>query len=744
MRKRLALLAGTLASAGAVAAPPLPDVPRPDDTPSTKSAPLTAAEEARRDALTRYGVGLIRARNDQIATAAKQFEAAAKQTPDAAAPQKELAKLYAELGREPAAARAGEKALTADPNDLDTARLLGRLYADARRWPDAVRVFKLAAASKELTDPVSKLVVLKDLAKAADAADDPVAASARTDALAVLKEHRAKFLQPDLFTIDQLERERARLYEGLGNALVRKKEYPAAVAAFEAARDLYADPKGANDPAGVARLHWHLSGVRLAENEPAKALAELEKYLAFKPAGFEPYERLVRVMKQLKLGDDLPATLAEYADADRKNLAPQWLAAAEQMAKQPAKADELFRKLAAKGTTADEYRVLATAYRDADRPKELLDLLDRAYKAARPPEGKTEKDDPPPANPDAVGRARLLTDAVRRLNPSFTKRLVEQAKGEGNADRHADTLELLLGLAERDGELKEMAAALEVSASRRKEDVQLRLLTVSAYTRLKEWHKLTGLCEGLSDAGLKGTYIGIKAAGAVASAELGRKEEALKTLQSLTETPYTQTERVVVLNILGDYAAALKECDAALTNDKLTARERRALMTRKAITLNYLAKYAEAEDIWREMLDDDPDNVAVLNNLGYELADQNRKLEEAEALLRRAVELDRWERGRRGDPDAESGGYADSLGWVLFRRGKLKDARGLLEKAVASPESADDGIVWDHLGDCAFRQGDKKRAGEAWRQAAKLYEKSHTGREFGRLDEVKAKVKLAE
>lgn len=745
--RRLAILAGSLALSGASAAPPVFDIP-PSADPVVKAPPLSAEEEARRDALTRYGIGLLRARHDQIATAAKQFEIAAKQQPTAAAPQKELAKLYAELGREPAAAAAGEKALAADPHDLETARLLGRLYADAKRFKDAVRVFKLAAASKELTDPLPRLVVMKDLARAADAANDAsTAASARTDALAVLKESRVKFLHPDVFTVTELERERLRLYEGLGAALVRKSEFASAVAAFETARDLAADAKGANDPAAVARLHWNLSGVRLAEGQPAKALTELEKYLAFQPAAFEPYERYVQVMKQLKRGGELPQKLDTLADANPKNLAPQWLAAAEAMTRQPATAHGSFRKLTEKGTTPDEYRVMVTAYRDAGEPKELLDLLDRAYKAVRPDGGEDPKPDTK-VNPDAVVRSRLFTQAVRQLKPAFTARLIAQASADLTLGtvRHTDTLELLYGLAERDNEMGTLADVMERSAGKRAKDVRLKNLTVGAYAHIRDWDAIIKRSKQWSEADAGRFYPHILAQAAVANAELGRKQDALKALkqQDLGNTPNVQSIRVRVLNILGEHGDALKVCDDGLSNDKLSANEQRTLLISKATTLNYLRKYAEAETIWRELLDANPDDVSALNNLGYELGDQNRKLEEAEALMRRAVEVDKWERTRAGDPDAENGGYLDSLGWVLFRRGKLKEARELLEKAVASPDATGDGIVWDHLGDVAFRQGEKKRAAEAWKKAAELYRGSHTGREKGRLDEVKRKVQLAE
>lgn len=743
---RLALLAGSVALSGAVAAPPASDVPTVPEPPVVKSAPLSADEEARRDSLTRFGIGLIRARHDQIATAARQQEAAAKKQPNAAAPQKELAKLYAELGREPAAAAAGEKVLAADPNDLDTATLLGRLYADARRYADAVRVLKLAAASKELTSPVSKLVVLKDLARAADAALDPAtAATARTDALALLKEHRVKFLHPDLLTVAELERERLRLYEGLGVALLRKSDFAAAVAAFENARDLAADPKGANDPAAVARLHWNLSGVREAEGQPAKALAELEKYLAYKPAAFEPYERFVQLMKQLKREGELPRKLAELADANPKNLAPQWLAAAIAMPTDPATAHELFRKLAEKGTTPDEYRVLAVAYRDANQPKDLLDLLDRQYKAVRP-DGSEEPKPDAKVNPDAVVRSRLLTTAVRQLRPTFTAKLITQASADLTAGtvRHTDTLELLAGLAHRDGEVAAVADVLRGSAGRRAKDYRMKWLTVQAYTHLRRWERIIDESDHLSRVDGGRFYPDIVAQAAFAHAELGRKREALAVLKELGDTPLTAVRRAGVLNVLGDHAEALAECDGGLANEKLTPNEQRSLLLARATTLNHLRKYAEAEAIWRELLEINPDDATVLNNLGYELADQNRKLDEAEALLRRAVVMDKWERGRQGDPDAESGGYLDSLAWALFRRGKLKDARDLLEKAVTSPDANADGIVWDHLGDVAFRQDDKKRATEAWKKAAELYRGSHTGRDKGRLDEVKVKLKLAE
>jgi hypothetical protein len=51
--------------------------------------------------------------------------------------------------------------------------------------------------------------------------------------------------------------------------------------------------------------------------------------------------------------------------------------------------------------------------------------------------------------------------------------------------------------------------------------------------------------------------------------------------------------------------------------------------------------------------------------------------------------------------------------------------------------------VWDHLGDVRFRLGDTAAARRAWEKAAELYTDSHTGRQQGRLAEVRRKLKQA-
>src|SRR5205823_7522914 len=115
----------------------------------------------------------------------------------------------------------------------------------------------------------------------------------------------------------------------------------------------------------------------------------------------------------------------------------------------------------------------------------------------------------------------------------------------------------------------------------------------------------------------------------------------------------------------------------------------------------------------------------VHNALGYHLADQGRKLDEAERLVRRALELDRVEKRQKKEmlaAEEENAAFLDSLGWVLFRKGRLTEARDWLKKSCALPDGAGDPAVWDHLGDVYARLGSTSEAKAAWEKARSWYD----------------------
>jgi tetratricopeptide (TPR) repeat protein len=119
--------------------------------------------------------------------------------------------------------------------------------------------------------------------------------------------------------------------------------------------------------------------------------------------------------------------------------------------------------------------------------------------------------------------------------------------------------------------------------------------------------------------------------------------------------------------------------------------------------------YAKGEAELELLLERNPDEPGVNNDLGYLYADQGKNLEKAESMIRKALVE---------DPD--SAAYLDSLGWVLFKRGKVKEAVEPLERAVkllAETPGSGDATIFEHLGDVYFQLQETARAKAAWKTA---------------------------
>src|SRR5205823_3277347 len=149
---------------------------------------------------------------------------------------------------------------------------------------------------------------------------------------------------------------------------------------------------------------------------------------------------------------------------------------------------------------------------------------------------------------------------------------------------------------------------------------------------------------------------------------------------------------------------------------------------RMSLVMAYSAarKYDESEQELQRVLEADPDDATANNDLGYQWAERSKNMPEAEKLIRRALRLDNEQRNSGPkvgtDADKDNAAYIDSLGWVLFRRGLLDEARSELEKAAALPGGLDDPTVWDHLGDVYFKLELKAKAAAAWQESIRLYD----------------------
>ncbi len=112
---------------------------------------------------------------------------------------------------------------------------------------------------------------------------------------------------------------------------------------------------------------------------------------------------------------------------------------------------------------------------------------------------------------------------------------------------------------------------------------------------------------------------------------------------------------------------------------------------------------AAMEGDLRAIIKIDPKNATALNALGYTLADQTTRYQEALDLISQALAL---------EPDEPA--ILDSMGWVLFRLGRLDES---LEYLLRAYTEFNDAEVAAHLAEVLWARGDTEAARNIWQDA---------------------------
>jgi tetratricopeptide (TPR) repeat protein len=122
-----------------------------------------------------------------------------------------------------------------------------------------------------------------------------------------------------------------------------------------------------------------------------------------------------------------------------------------------------------------------------------------------------------------------------------------------------------------------------------------------------------------------------------------------------------------------------------------------------------LAEKIERPDILesslRKLIEIRPEHAHAYNALGYSFADRNERLPEAQELIEKALKL---------APDDSF--IIDSMGWVLYRRGRLKDSLTYLRRAYAGRPDPE---IAAHLGEVLWALGEHSEAERVWGDASK-------------------------
>lgn len=214
----------------------------------------------------------------------------------------------------------------------------------------------------------------------------------------------------------------------------------------------------------------------------------------------------------------------------------------------------------------------------------------------------------------------------------------------------------------------------------------------------------------------------------------GKYDQALKLVNNLLKAQDHWLERQLkgwVLREAGKYDDAAKVYEDVIervTKDTdLDPEEKEVYLERYRYTLSNvfvdMGKIDLASEQLQQLLAKKPDDPGYNNDLGYIWADNNMKLDEAEKMIRKALELDRKKRlaNPKLDPedDHDNGAYLDSLGWVLFKQKKYEEAKKVLQNAVKDKASQHIEI-FDHLGDAHLALGEKAEALAAWRKGLEV------------------------
>ena len=244
------------------------------------------------------------------------------------------------------------------------------------------------------------------------------------------------------------------------------------------------------------------------------------------------------------------------------------------------------------------------------------------------------------------------------------------------------------------------------------EDRRSRLLLMDTYRASKD---LTKALQTGKDALVKyPADPAIRSSQALLLGDGGQTEEAVKMLR--TELTKTDADRDTYLNIAQVYERGRRYQEAeqaAHAAEMLPGQPRDNAMVWALLGAIYERQkfFDRAEDEFKKALAVDPKNAFVLNYYGYMLGDLGQRLDEAEALVQRALQEEPF-----------NGGYLDSLGWIYYKQNNLTVAETTLRKALE--RESHDPTIHSHLGDVYAKLGRNELAATEWEKSLSEWRRS--------------------
>jgi tetratricopeptide (TPR) repeat protein len=715
----LLVVAALLFVGSAVAAEPTaPGFAQDADDPPV-ILPVTKRGEVEQDKLTAASMfthGRLLYQREKFSEALRRYERAYRYDPEAVAILGEIVSLAFEVEHNEEAARYAVLAAEKDPKDALLLRRLAMHLTEQEEYARAAKLYQKSFELQKDADDVTSILLHMEIGRLHFLQEEYKPAAEAFERV------RAAIVDPKKFGLsDELYKivlgNAHGTYTLLGECFLQADRFADSEAMFRKADETKAEP---------ATLAFQLARIREKEGKKDEALAQLDSYFKDHGAtsGTEPYEMLGKLL-------DDPAKLLTRLeglhkdDPDNVALAFAYARALHQGGKDDQAVPVLMKSIE-KEVTAEPAALLVEILHQQKKTSELLTILGKSI-------GKS-------ASLDALDEAgeKLVADAemVKALAAEARQRKAQDASKLAPGEALAVAL---LSIKTKEFDTADEFFALVVekppvskTAVPKAETVitwGLELLEAEQNERAAKVFQLAldkKLAKDRTDA--------LRYFLSSALEMQGKTDEALaaieKTLTGKKPAARMLARKAWILYHAKRYDEAEKAYQAVLAmwdDDFKTGGVRDAMREARMVLSNigvHQNRRGEAMEWLEQVLDEYPEDIGAMNDLGYLWAEDGLHLHRALAMLQKAV---------AAEPDNLA--YRDSLGWVYFQLGKYPEAVKELELAADVKEP--DGVILDHMADAYHKSGQLDKARPLWERAAKAFEKEN---ETERLKQTRMKL----
>jgi len=594
-------------------------------------------------------------RQDMATQAIEQYKLALNADPDSRVLQDGIANVYFRLGRIREAVAAAQDQVNKHPDDVDAHILLGRVYLRTLgdgQGPQATQV--LQAAIKEY----ETIVKLKP--------ND-------------LDNH---LLLGQLYGLnhdsDKAEEQFKAAQKIDGNneevVLSMAREYSEQGDLARAAKTIADVPDGDRSP----RMNFALAGLYDQLKRPKDAAVAYQAVLGEDPDNTDAKRGLAAALTASGQTDDAAKVNADILGSDPQD--PQALIRQALIQRNRGDYEQSLatlkkaQALVAAGSDEEILYTEAQVYDNLGRLDEAEDTLKKLIAQSASPDGK-------------------YSGAALTNRSLFLDLLASVQRQKGDTDGAIATYKQM---AELGGDFPPRALDEEVDT----------------YREAHQYDKALKISADAAQAAPANRDAQLRYAGQLADA--GKVDEAIRlTKAQLNGTPEDMDVYYQLANI-DARARRWKEAVAAFDKTESLAtkpEEKLRVYYARGDAENREKLYDQAEIDFRKGLAIDSNNASIQNDLGYMYAERGVKLDEAVAMLKKAVAS-----------DPANYAFLDSLAWAYFKQGQYVLAEDFERKAVM--RMSNDPTVLDHLGEVEAKNGKLQQAIVDWQKALQAYSAS--------------------